>query len=98
MANLPGVEVFDADNTYNIDRRWELYRQEVELFLQAPGISSDAQKRAILLHTSGKRVREIFTTVVDTGTTYTEACAALDTHFKPQKNIIHDRWMFRNAK
>ena len=60
-------------------------------------VSNDNQKRAILLHSSGKRVREIFSTLT-TGTTYDEACEALDTHFKPMKNIIYDRWLFRNAK
>lgn len=95
MSNLPLLEPFDVDDTRNIDRRWELYREEVELFLQASGISSDTQKRAILLHTSGKRVREIFSTLSDTvGTTYAEACSALDTHFKPQRNVIYDRWLF----
>ena len=68
MSNLPGLEVFDADNLTNVDRRWESYRQEVDLFLQASGITSDIQKRTILLHASGKRVRETFSTMNDTGT------------------------------
>lgn len=98
MSNLPCLEEFNVDDIRNIDRKWELYREEVSLFLQASGITSDAQKRAILLHTSGKRVREIFSTLENTGSTYDEACAALDSHFKPQKNLIYDRWVFRNTK
>ena len=98
MSNLIGLQTFEVDNTHNIDRRWNIYRQEVELFLQASGISSDVQKRAILLHSSGRRVQEIFSTLTNTGTSYNEACIALDGYFKPHKNIIYDRWVFRNAK
>ena len=98
MSNLNSLEIFDADNIHNIDKRWGTYRDEVDLFLQASGITQDTQKRAILLHSSGKRVREIFSTLTNTGTTYKEACDALDAHFKPHKNIIYDRWIFRNAK
>ena len=94
MSNLQSLEAFDADNVQNIDKRWELYRQEVDLFIQASGITNDVQKRAILLHSSGKRVREIFSTLANTGTSYDEACTSLDTHFKPHKNIIYDRWLF----
>ena len=98
MSNLHGLETFDTENTNNIDKRWQLYREEVDLFIQASGINSDTQKRAILLHSSGKRVREIFSTLQNKGTTYDEACTALDAYFKPHKNIIYDRWLFRTAK
>ena len=66
----------------------QTYRAEVELFLQASGVTNDGQKRAILLHTSGKRVREIFATLHQ-GTSYAEACKTLDDYFKPKKNIIY---------
>ena len=66
-SNFPCLEPFDVDDLRNIDRKWKLYREEVTLFLQASGIKSDAQKRAILLHMSGKKVREIFSTLENTG-------------------------------
>ena len=97
MQNLPGLESFNGYESSNLDRRWELYQAEVELFLQAPGVTNDSQKRAILLHTSGKRVREILATLHQV-TSYAEACKTLDDYFKPKKNIIYEHWLFRNAR
>ena len=37
--------VFTVDDTTNIDRRWEIYRNDVDLFLQASGDTNDAQKK-----------------------------------------------------
>ena len=86
------------DSGGNLDRRWKLYREEVEIFLTASGITNDNQKRAVLLHVSGKQVRDIFNTLSDVGTTYQEACERLVEYFLPKKNIIYERWQFHNAK
>ena len=96
----PGLQPFVVDTTETtiLGKKWKLYRQELDLFLAASGITQDAEKRAILLHASGKNVREIFSTFDNTGTTYEETCAKLDTYFSPQKNLIYERWIFRNVK
>ena len=44
MSNLQNLDTFGADNTQNIDKRWELYRHEIDLFNKASGITNDTQK------------------------------------------------------
>jgi len=85
------------DESLNLDKRWKLYREEVDLFLLASGITNDIRKKAVLLHLSGSQVREIFSTL-ETTTTYADACTKLDAYFRPKKNVIYERWCFRNAK
>jgi len=45
----------------------------IELFLLVLRIN-DEQKRAVLLHVSGKQVRDVFNTLDDVETSYKEAC------------------------
>ena len=101
LQNLPGLEPFNVDTTEttNLGKKWKLYQEELDLFLLASGgITQDGQKRAILLHSGGKRVREIFSTLNDTGTTYELACQKLNEYFSPKKNTIYERWVFRKCK
>lgn len=41
-------------------QRWITWRAEFELYVTASGISDPTQKRALLLHLAGLRVRNIF--------------------------------------
>ena len=91
------LEPFVIDSG-NLDKRWKIYMNEVNLFLLASGITNDTQKRAVLLHVSGKQVRQVFNTFTDVGTSYQDACDKLQEHFVPKKNIIYERWQFRNAR
>ena len=100
LQNLPGLEPFNVDTTEttNFGKKWKLYQEELDLFLLASGITQDSQKRAILLHSGGKRVPEIFSTLNDTGTTYELACQKLNEYFSRKNNTIYERWVFRNEK
>ena len=98
LQSLPGLEPFVVDESSNLSKRWKLYREDFELFLLASGISNDHQKRAILLHASGKRICEIFSALNNVGTSYKEACDKLDEYFLPKKNLIYERWTYRNEK
>ena len=98
LQNIPMLEAFPVDNIGNLDRRWKIYREELELFLTASGITNDNQKRAVLLHVSGKQVRDIFNTFSNVGPSYQDACDRLDEYFLPKKNVIYERWQFHNSK
>ena len=67
LQNLPMLEPFVIDSG-NLDKRWKIYMNEVNLFLLASGITNDTQKRAVLLHVSGKQVRQVFNAFTDVGT------------------------------
>ena len=100
LQNIPMLDAFHVDNGSNLDRRWKIYREELELFLTASGITNDNQKRAVLLHVSGKQVRDIFNTLSNVGNSYQDACERLDEYFLPKKNVIYERWhnSFHNSK
>ena len=59
ISNLPAVEPFIVDDTQNLDKKWENWREDFSTYLLATGITQEAQKKALLLHLSGKQVKEI---------------------------------------
>lgn len=61
LSGLPGLPVFDAiGEPATHTQRWITWRAEFELYVTASGISDPTQKRALLLHLAGLRVRNIF--------------------------------------
>lgn len=65
ISNLPGLEQFiiNENDTTNIDKRWEIWREDFELYLMATGVTQVAQKKALLLHLAGKDIKEIYKTL-----------------------------------
>ena len=65
MQNIPSVEPFLVDKsiTTNLDKKWNSYVDEFELFIVASGVTDKKQKLALLLHLGGKDLREIYKTV-----------------------------------
>ena len=63
-------------------------------------ITDNKQKRAMLLHFTGPAVDEIFDTLADTGEAkdYDKAIDALNAHFIPKVNTLHEEYIFRQAK
>lgn len=61
LSGLPGLPVFDAiGEPATHAQRWITWRAEFELYITASEISDPTQKRALLLHLAGLRVRNIF--------------------------------------
>lgn len=61
LSGLPGLPVFDAiGEPATHAQRWMTWRAKFELYVTASGISDPTQKRALLLHLAGLRVRNIF--------------------------------------
>ena len=69
------------------------------MYLVATNIKDLARKRALLLYQAGPEVHEIFKTLPDTGEAneYDKAVQALTKHFEPQKNLIYQTYVFRQA-
>ena len=59
-------------------------------------ITSDKQKRALLLYQAGPATEEIFDIVSDTGDDYKAAQAKLDEYFAPKKNVDYEVFSFDN--
>ena len=67
------------------------WKEEFELYVTASGISDPTQKRALLLHLAGPKVRDIFNNSIPAeargeSKDYKKAMDCLSEHFKLKKN------------
>ena len=98
MAEITSIPPFDPfEKTGSVGPRWDRWKTRPQYYIDARGINVDNRKRALLLHPAGPAVQDIFATLSDTGTNYTEALTALNTYFTPQKSLQFERHTFRQA-
>ena len=99
MQNIPSVEPFLVDKsiTTNLDKKWNSYVDEFELFIVASGVTDKKQKLALLLHLGGKDLREIYKTVKEENDEYASIKEKLTNYFRPKKNITYERYVFKST-
>ena len=99
MQNIPSVEPFLVDKsiTTNLDKKWNSYVDEFELFIVASGVTDKKQKLALLLHLGGKDLREIYKTVKEENDEYASVKEKLTNYFRPKKNITYERYVFKST-
>ena len=66
--------------------------------MAARNIQNDGQKRALLLHSAGLDVQDVFDSLSDTGHTYANAMGKLDEYFTPKKDVTHERRLLRRVR
>lgn len=89
---------FDAEgDSSSLAQRWKDWRERFNMYTVAANIKDDAQKRAVLLYVAGPSVHKIFKTLQNTGTDFATALEKLDEYFQPQKNVIYERYVFKQA-
>ena len=71
----------------NLAQKWDQYVKRFEYYIKAQNVTKDEQKRVLLLHVAGEKVKDLFETLQDTGTTYAEALGALNTYFEQKKTL-----------
>ena len=72
-----------------------------ELFVEGKAITNNGQKMALIHHTAGMSVQDIFFTLpgeVEGTNSYVKAVNVLNKHFKLQANISHEQLVFRDTK
>ena len=76
---------------------FEAYADSIGLFVTPDDETNKQQRRALLLYTAGREVREIFQGLTDTGTAkeYDKAVRKLNTHFTVKTNATFQRHKFR---
>jgi hypothetical protein len=98
MLDLKPPPPFDADGeSSSRAQRWKEWRERFTMYTIAANIKDDAQKRAVLLYVAGPSVHKIFKTLQDTGTDFKTALEKLDEYFQPQKNVIYERYVFKQT-
>ena len=76
---------------------FEIYADSKGLLINPANNNNRQRRRALLLHSAGPEVQDIFATLPDTGEPkdYDMAVAALNNYFVPKKNTPYARHLFR---
>ena len=90
-------------DTTSIGPRWKRWKTSFEFFADGKGVTNARQKKALLLHTAGVDVQDIFLTLpepeeVEGDTVYDKTVRMLDTHFSPCVNVPFERHQFRQLR
>eukprot|EP00795_Rhopilema_esculentum_P016997 gene16999-8501_t len=93
------VPPFDAvSDPANACNAWKRWVSRFEQYLVAADIKDDKRKRALLIYLAGEPVADILNTIPDNGDDYKTALEKLTGHFEPQKNLLHETYLFRQAR
>ena len=101
MAESDKIEKFDCtNNLQNLGPKWKRWLSSFKLFSDSKGLiiepgrdNNKQRRRALLLHSAGIDVQEIFATLDDTGCPkdYVEC---VNNYFSPKMNTAHARHEF----
>lgn len=106
MSSISTLENFDCGGEpSSVGVRWEKWKRAFEVFLQALEVTDHRKKRAILLHTAGLQLQEIYYNIPgahieETQNTdvYETAIIKLNEYFSPKQSRIYERHLFRLMK
>ena len=79
--------------------RWKDWLARFKRSMVAFDVKGKARQRALLLYLAGPEVEHIFSTLPDTGEEddYQKAEEKLSAYFAPKKNVLYERYVFRQA-
>ena len=101
QLEVGGIAQFDCSGDLtSIGPRWKKWKTSFEFYSNGKGVKDAKQKRALLLHSAGPGVQEIYLTlpegeVEEELNEYKKAVLKLDAHFAPHDNIPFERHQFR---
>ena len=101
--NLSIIQPFDCMDPSQIATRWRRWRRSFDYYIKARGTADPPQKKALLLHTAGINVQDVFETLTlleagEQDDEYSLAIRALDEYFLPQTNMPYERHCFRQLQ
>ena len=97
-VEVGGLQPFQVKgDPHSISQRWRKWKRAFELYILGKGITSDSQKRGLLLHTAGIEVQDVYFTLVPGGEDkdYPATLKVLDDYFIPKANVPFERHLFR---
>ncbi len=98
LSNISCVEPFIVTEGENLYKRWILWKEELDIYIVAAGVTDKKQQKALLLHLGGREVREIYKPLKADDDDYAAICNKLETYFQPRKNLTYERFKFKQAK
>ena len=99
--DLTPMAYFDAKgDPGSVSQRWKQWVRRFKCYIDAMNITSNKQKRALLIYQAGPDVQDIFETLEETGPDgdYNTALAKLNNYFLPKKNVAYEIYVFRQVK
>ena len=97
-TDVKGLPCFNPrDDPTNLAERWKRWKRSFNLYLMAKGGTNDNQRVALLLHTGGAELQELYFTLIDEqeGKSFEACVRVLDEHFVPKANLPFERNQFR---
>ena len=93
VSDTQVLKRFDCSETTGISTRWERWLRAFESFATGKGVKNADQKKALLLHTAGLDVQDIYFTLEEEGGSdnYRKATATLNKYFKPHATVPYER-------
>ena len=91
----PFTEASDPATAHTAWKRWVT---RFEQYLAIADTEEEKRKRALLIYLAGETVADIFVTLPNTGDNYRTAITKLTEQFESQKNLLHETYMFHQAK
>jgi len=108
IDELTSVKPFDPHGEPSgVGRRWQRWLKSFSvsadrksLLIQVDKADNKIQRTALLLHSAGETVEEIFETSADTGEAkdYEKAVKALNDYFIPKVNSTYQNHLFRSME
>lgn len=98
-SDIQGVQHFNCLDRSGVGPRWRRWLRAFELFCAGKGVTNNDQKKALLLHSAGLEVQDIFFNLPEGegDNVYERTRNALNNHFNPQSNVPFERHMFRST-
>lgn len=96
VRGLPCFDPKGEPTTLSV--RWKRWKRAFHLYVASKGITNQAQKVALLLHSGGMELQEIFYTLApedEAQNNFDNCVAILDKYFAPKVNVPFERYGFR---
>lgn len=87
VRDLPCFDPKGEPNSFSV--RWKRWKRAFNLYVTSKGVTNEGQKVALLLHSGGTELQEIYYTRVseDQDTSFNDCVAVLDNYFTPKVNV-----------
>ena len=90
-------ENFNLEPQTTIALRWEKWINRFDIFLVARNINNGERKKAMLLHSAGEEVYDVYDSLqIPAASTYDQFKTILSEYFAPKRNMQYERYVFRN--
>lgn len=90
VLEIRGLHFFYPKGEPNsLSVRWKRWKRAFNLYVASKGVTNEKQKVALLLHSGGMELQEVFYTLVpeDRETPFKDCLAALDNYFTRKANV-----------